>query len=49
MKRFDEVIRKQGSQWCLFHKSGKGKLGCHDTKEKAQKQEIAIKIWKSVV
>lgn len=36
------TIEKRGDEWCLI--SGAGKvLGCHDSREKAAKQEAAIK------
>jgi hypothetical protein len=41
--RIDLVIRKEGSQWCLFTADGSRKLGCHDTKEGAMAQEAAVR------
>lgn len=40
------VIRKQGSQWCIFSKSGK-KLGCYPSKKQAQKRLREIEFFKS--
>jgi hypothetical protein len=40
------MIKKVGNQWCLFTHDGKRKLGCHDTKEEAIKQEQAVNIQK---
>lgn len=36
------VIRKKGSQWCVYKKSGGRSLGCHDSKAKAERQRRAI-------
>ena len=38
----DKVIRKEGGKWVLYTKDGKKKLGTHDSKEAALKQERAI-------
>lgn len=46
-KIINEVIKKEGSKWVLYDKSGKKKLGTHDTKKAAEKQEAAINISKS--
>ena len=37
------LIKKKGNQWCLFTQDGSKELGCHNSKEKAQAQEAAIK------
>ena len=37
------MIKKVGSKWGLFTKSGKRKLGTHNSKAAAQKQEKAIR------
>lgn len=42
-ERLELMIRKEGSQWCLFTKDGTRKLGCHDTEEGAKAQEVAVK------
>lgn len=42
----NEVIKKVGNKWVLFHANGKGRLGTHDTKAQAIAQEVAIKIAK---
>lgn len=36
------MIKKEGGKWCLYTKDGSRKLGCHDTKAKAEAQERAI-------
>lgn len=36
------MIKKVGNKWVLFTKSGKRKLGTHNSKAAAQKQEKAI-------
>jgi hypothetical protein len=41
-----ERIRKDGSNWCVYSKTGK-KLGTHETKKSALKQLAAIEIAKS--
>jgi len=42
-----EIIRRCGSQWCLYTKGRKGgkrrRLGTHASKAAAQRQERAIK------
>lgn len=43
-KRF--VLREVGNKWCLFSKKTGKKLGCHDSKEKALRQERAIQMMK---
>lgn len=40
------MIKKEGNQWCLYTKDGSRKLGCHDSEEKAIKQEQAIEASK---
>lgn len=37
------VIREEKGRYCLYTHDGKKKLGCHDTREKAEAQERAIK------
>lgn len=37
------MIRKCGSQWCLYTKDGSRLLGKHESKKKAHEQEAAIK------
>lgn len=37
------TIRRCGSQWCLYTHDGSRLLGKHETKEKALRQERAIK------
>jgi hypothetical protein len=36
------MIKKSGTQWCLYTKDGSRKLGCHATKAGAEAQERAI-------
>lgn len=38
----NEVIKKEGNKWVLYDSKGKKKLGTHDTKKSAKKQEAAI-------
>ena len=38
----EKMIKKVGSKWVLFTKSGKRKLGTHTSKAAAQRQEKAI-------
>jgi len=40
------VIRKEGAKWVLRSSDGKKILGKHDSKGKAEKQEVAIQISK---
>lgn len=40
------VIRKRGSQWCVFSKNGKN-LGCFPTKKKAQDRLQEIEFFKN--
>jgi hypothetical protein len=40
------VIRKQGSQWCIFSKKGK-KLQCFPTKKQAQDRLRQIEFFKN--
>jgi len=40
--RIIATIRHEGSQWVLYTKDGKRKLGKHDTKKDALAQERAI-------
>jgi len=39
------VVRKVGTQYCVFSKSGK-KLGCYPTKKKAQDRLRQIEFFK---
>lgn len=39
------VIRKKGSQWCIFSKSGK-KLGCYPTRKQAEERLSQIERFK---
>lgn len=39
------VVRKDGSEWCVFSKSGK-KLGCFPTKKQAQERLQEIEFFK---
>lgn len=41
------VLRKKGSQWCVYSKAGK-ELGCHVTRKKAMKQLQAIEASKNL-
>jgi len=43
----NEVIRKEGNKWVLYNKTGKKKLGTHNTKKEAEAQEAAINISKA--
>ena len=36
------MIKQEGSDWILYDKAGKKKLGTHPSKEKALEQERAI-------
>ncbi len=45
-KRSHAVVRKQGSQWCVFSKKGKN-LGCFPTKKKAQERLRQIEFFKN--
>lgn len=36
------VIRKKGRQYCLYSRRSGRKLGCHPSRKKAEKQELAI-------
>lgn len=40
------MIRKVGSKWVLFTKDGSRRLGTHNTREEAVRQEAAVKINK---
>lgn len=40
------VIRKEGSQYCIFSKTGK-KLSCHPTKKEAEDRLREIEFFKS--
>lgn len=40
---FALLIKKVGSEWCLFTADGARELGCHPTKADAEAQEAAIK------
>ncbi len=40
------MIKKQGGKWVLYSSDGKKKLGEHNTKEEALRQERAIQISK---
>ena len=40
------TIKQVGAKWCLFTKDGKKKLGCHDSKEGAMRQERVIQAHK---
>lgn len=42
-----EVIKQEGSKWVLYDSKGKKKLGTHDSKKAAEKQEAAINISKA--
>lgn len=42
-----EIIKKCGSKWCLISKKTGKKLGTHNSKSSAEKQEIAIQISKN--
>jgi len=46
MSQVTAIVRKCGSQWCLYSHEGK-RLGTHRTKEDAIKQEQAIQINKA--
>ena len=43
------MIRKEDGKYVLYTKDGSRKLGTHDTREKAVKQEQAIQISKRKV
>lgn len=38
------IIKKRGDQWCLMTADGSRVLGCHESREKAEEQEKAIKV-----
>ncbi len=44
-ERTDAVVRKVGSQWCVFSKSGKN-LGCFATRQEALKRLRQIEFFK---
>ena len=46
LEKTEAVIRKEGSQWCIFSKSGK-KLSCHSSREKALKRLRQIEFFKN--
>lgn len=39
------VVRKQGSEWCVFSKTGKN-LGCYKTKDAAEERLRQIEFFK---
>jgi hypothetical protein len=41
-----DMIRKEGDKYILYTRDGKKKLGTHDTREDAEKQEKAIETQK---
>lgn len=41
------TIREEGGKFCLYTKDGSRKLGCHDSREDAEKQEAAIESRKT--
>jgi hypothetical protein len=40
-----EIIRKKGSQWCLYSRTGRN-LGCYDTKAGAKERERQVQYFK---
>lgn len=43
-EKTEAVVRKQGSQWCVFSKSGKN-LGCFSTRKDALKRLRQIEFF----
>ena len=39
---FEKVIRRRGDKWCVMTQDGKKTLACHETREGAMKQLVAI-------
>lgn len=46
MEKIEAVIRKVGSQYCIFTKDGSKKLGCYKTREQALKRLRQIEFFK---
>jgi hypothetical protein len=40
------VIRKVGKKWVLYTATGKKRLGTHDSRASAERQEVAINLAK---
>lgn len=41
------VVKKSGNKYCVYDSSGEKKLGCHETKKRANSQLAAIEINKN--